>query len=71
MTPDQLAERIMHRIERDQAIHKSSIVQELELAQRPIVARSAWSDYLGKSIVPQAEIDALFSRDGYPVEGSK
>lgn len=71
MTADQLAERIMQRIERDQAIHKSSIVEELQLACAPIVARSSWSDYLGKSIVPQAEIDALFSRDGYPVEGSK
>lgn len=40
MTNDDLADRIMSRIERDQAIHKSSIVEELQLAcQRPIVRR--------------------------------
>jgi hypothetical protein len=32
MTPDQLADRIMRRIEDDKAIHKSSIVEELTLA---------------------------------------
>jgi len=36
MTPDQLAERIMDRIEKDQAIHKSSIVEEFQLACAPV-----------------------------------
>jgi hypothetical protein len=71
MTNEDLADRIMFRIEREGAIHKSSIVQELELAQRPIVARSSWADVLGKSIVPPGEIEAMLCHDGYPVEGSK
>lgn len=68
MTPDQLAERIMARIERDQAIHKSSIVEELELAQ----PRSDSKPFVYQSIQDQitARIEAMKQRDGYPVEPS-
>jgi hypothetical protein len=44
MTPDQLAERIMDRIQKDQAIHKSSIVEELQLACMPTVKTMAQRD---------------------------
>lgn len=33
MTNEDLADRIMARIERDQAIHKSSIVEEIDLVR--------------------------------------
>lgn len=69
MTNEDLADRILARIERDQAIHKSSIVEELELAQ----PRSDPKPYVYQSIQDQIteRIKAMKQRDGYPVEGSK
>lgn len=57
MSPDQLADRIMARIERDQAIHKSSIVEELQLACAPAVKTMAQRD--GYPVQPETGIDIL------------
>lgn len=68
MTTEDLADRIMARIERDQAIHKSSIVQELELAQ---VQAPNFRDELRRKVLNQITESFhtydLAKRDGYPV----
>lgn len=79
MTEDELADRIMARIERDQAIHKSSIVQEIELFQMAYL-ESCFARTASKKPYDVRSVQALIDkglrevqakRDGYPVEGSK
>jgi len=66
MTAEQLAERIMDRIEKDQAIHKSSIVEELQLACAPVAKPVSIHDQIQDQITRR--IEAMKQRDGYPVQ---
>ena len=64
MTNEDLADRIMARIEREQAIHKSSIVEELQLACAPAVNKQSM-DGLDARMQQIAEVWENWSRNKY------
>lgn len=72
MTPDQIATRIVDRIERDGTIHKSSIVEELDLCMGRNVARQEINNHLATYLAHRYGLgETWFTGEQRLSEGSK